>query len=178
MADEPKAARANVSVAVKPPSKALPPVPPERPGSPPPRSSGSGVMRSSTSGVFAAPANSLAGMTLPPISAPHRPGYSSAATPPPLPPPRLASKPKPREEIVEVLSDDVMPVEDDALDEAASSDEVMEADGLGVDPTSDEVSLPPSALDPWFAQLVHGYCPPEAQLFARHVPPTTMPGRD
>jgi len=114
---------------------------------------------------------------LPPISAPSRPAYASAATPPPLPPPRLTARPKPKEEIVEVLNDDVMDVEDDPLDEPGS-DEVLEADGLGVDPTSDEVSLPPSALDPWFAQLVHGYCPPEAQLFARHVPPTTMPGRD
>ncbi len=39
--------------------------------------------------------------------------------------------------------------------------------------------LPPaSALEPWLAQLVHGYCPPESGLFERHTPPTTMPGRD
>nr|WP_225414195.1 glycosyltransferase family 4 protein [Stigmatella hybrida] len=37
---------------------------------------------------------------------------------------------------------------------------------------------PVSALDPWFAQLAHGYCPPEGAQFARHTPPTTFPGRD
>ena len=58
------------------------------------------------------------------------------------------------------------------------NDEVMDSDGMGVDSASGETLLPPSALDPWLAQLVHGYCPPESQLFARHVPPTTMPGRD
>ena len=31
---------------------------------------------------------------------------------------------------------------------------------------------------PWFAQLAHGYCPPEGTRFARHTPPTTFPGRD
>lgn len=39
-------------------------------------------------------------------------------------------------------------------------------------------SPPPSAIDPWLAQLVHGYCPPESGLFDRHTPPTTMPGRE
>ncbi len=151
---------------------------------PPPslKSSSSGLTypaRSSTSGVFGAPANSLAGMTLPPISAPQPRTYATSATPPPLPSQKVAAKPQPKEELVEDLSDDVMGVGDDTLeDDQASNDEVMEADGLGVDPTSDEVSLPASALDPWLAQLVHGYCPPESQLFARHVPPTTMPGRD
>jgi hypothetical protein len=41
-----------------------------------------------------------------------------------------------------------------------------------------DASPPPSAIDPWLAQLVHGYCPPESGLFERHTPPTTMPGRD
>lgn len=39
-------------------------------------------------------------------------------------------------------------------------------------------SPPQSAINPWLAQLVHGYCPPESGLFERHTPPTTMPGRD
>jgi glycosyltransferase involved in cell wall biosynthesis len=41
-----------------------------------------------------------------------------------------------------------------------------------------DASPPPSAINPWLAQLVHGYCPPESGLFERHTPPTTMPGRD
>jgi hypothetical protein len=36
----------------------------------------------------------------------------------------------------------------------------------------------PSSLNPWFAQLAHGYCPPEGIRFDRHTPPTTFPGRD
>ncbi|WP_224361889.1 glycosyltransferase family 4 protein [Hyalangium versicolor] len=41
------------------------------------------------------------------------------------------------------------------------------------------VAEPPhSALDPWFAQVAHGYCPPEGAQFARHTPPTNFPGRD
>lgn len=35
-----------------------------------------------------------------------------------------------------------------------------------------------SALDPWLAQLVHGWCPPDAGLFNRLPPPTTFPGRE
>lgn len=41
-----------------------------------------------------------------------------------------------------------------------------------------DASPPESAIDPWLAQLVHGYCPPGSHLFDRPVPPTTMPGRD
>ncbi|MCP3142513.1 glycosyltransferase family 4 protein [Pyxidicoccus xibeiensis] len=36
----------------------------------------------------------------------------------------------------------------------------------------------PSSLNPWFAQLAHGYCPPDGIRFDRHTPPTTFPGRD
>ncbi len=32
--------------------------------------------------------------------------------------------------------------------------------------------------DPWFAQLLYGYCPPDGVEFARHTPPTNFPGRD
>lgn len=45
-------------------------------------------------------------------------------------------------------------------------------------PEPPEAEPPSSALDPWFAQLAHGYCPPEGAQFARHTPPTNFPGRD
>jgi glycosyltransferase involved in cell wall biosynthesis len=66
---------------------------------------------------------------------------------------------------VEAVDDDVEPVEDDSG---------PEAEGNG----SPQPEPPPSALDPWFAQLAHGYCPPEGAQFARHTPPTNFPGRD
>jgi hypothetical protein len=56
-------------------------------------------------------------------------------------------------------------------DEVPETDDVAEAGQSGV-------HVAASSLDPWFAQLVHGYCPPVADLFNRHTPPTTMPGRD
>jgi hypothetical protein len=55
--------------------------------------------------------------------------------------------------------------------EEISSEEIQE--------TETPVREPPeSRLNPWFAQLAHGYCPPEGTHFARHTPPTTFPGRD
>jgi hypothetical protein len=50
--------------------------------------------------------------------------------------------------------------------------------GDEVSPVDTDSSPPPSAIDPWLAQLVHGYCPPGSHLFDRPVPPTTMPGRE
>lgn len=52
-----------------------------------------------------------------------------------------------------------------------SPDEIMEFN---------EVSLVSrvTRIDPWFAQLVHGYCPPDGIQFSRHAPPTTFPGRE
>lgn len=58
-----------------------------------------------------------------------------------------------------------------------TGEEIMEADEA-IQTVDTDPSPPPSALDPWLAQLVHGYCPPESHLFDRHTPPTTMPGRD
>jgi hypothetical protein len=53
-----------------------------------------------------------------------------------------------------------------------SADEIVEAD-------DSRHTLPPgSRLNPWFAQLVHGYCPPAVTHFARHTPPTNFPGRE
>ncbi|OJH38114.1 glycosyltransferase [Cystobacter ferrugineus] len=55
--------------------------------------------------------------------------------------------------------------------EEISSEEIQETEAPPREP-------PESRLNPWFAQLAHGYCPPEGTHFARHTPPTTFPGRD
>jgi hypothetical protein len=77
------------------------------------------------------------------------------------------------EEAEEISSDEVVEVAG-----AAEPDEVLNADELQAEEVGAAAALPESALDPWHAQLVHGYCPPESNLFNRHTPPTTMPGRD
>lgn len=76
----------------------------------------------------------------------------------------------------EVHDDEVELVNDESYASLHDGDDEIDAGELHALETS--AAPPPSALDPWFAQLVHGYCPPESQLFNRHVPPTTMPGRD
>lgn len=84
----------------------------------------------------------------------------------------------------EVGSDEVEDVpEADApphlADAPAAADEApVMASEESVTTVDTDASPPPSAIDPWLAQLVHGYCPPESGLFERHTPPTTMPGRD
>lgn len=72
------------------------------------------------------------------------------------------------DEIVEVAEAEAAPVDESPL--MASEESVTTVDT--------DASPPASAIDPWLAQLVHGYCPPESGLFLRHTPPTTMPGRD
>lgn len=72
------------------------------------------------------------------------------------------------DEIVDVPEAEAAPVDESPL--MASEESVTTVDT--------DASPPPSAIDPWLAQLVHGYCPPESGLFSRHTPPTTMPGRD
>ena len=62
--------------------------------------------------------------------------------------------------------------------EEISADEIQEAEDTQTGVSLDLADSGPSTLDPWFAQLVHGYCPPEGALFARHPPPTTFPGRE
>ncbi|MCE9667263.1 glycosyltransferase [Myxococcus stipitatus] len=66
-------------------------------------------------------------------------------------------------------------IDEDELQEAeadeATGDAAPEEDGPAPEPLA-------STLNPWFAQLAHGYCPPEGTRFARHTPPTTFPGRD
>jgi glycosyltransferase involved in cell wall biosynthesis len=65
----------------------------------------------------------------------------------------------------------------DALDEADA--QPIEPPQPSTPPVGTVVLEPPdSALDPWFAQLAHGYCPPEGAQFARHTPPTNFPGRE
>jgi glycosyltransferase involved in cell wall biosynthesis len=111
------------------------------------------------------------------------PGTSSSAAgqrlAPPSQPPALAPPDPSDSDIVEVGADEVLEVIDDAPEASPSdtAEEIMEADEA-VQAVDTDPSPPPSALDPWLAQLVHGYCPPESQLFDRHTPPTTMPGRD
>ncbi len=92
------------------------------------------------------------------------------------------------EDIPEVDPDELAVVEalpeaDGSADEEPreiSGEEVQEAEVLEAaeleGPSGPE--LPASALDPWFAQLAHGYCPPEGAQFTRHTPPTNFPGRD
>ncbi|NMO17949.1 glycosyl transferase family 1, partial [Pyxidicoccus fallax] len=63
------------------------------------------------------------------------------------------------------------------LDEA----ELHEVESAPAPEPVDEGPAPepvPSSLNPWFAQLAHGYCPPDGIRFDRHTPPTTFPGRD
>nr|WP_255653993.1 glycosyltransferase [Corallococcus sp. EGB] len=130
-----------------------------------------------------------------------------AAAPPPVPrqgPPRLIPTPpvltpsraaSADDEPEEIAADEAQSLDDDAghtpsnasaaLDEAEEigNDEVHDADSLEVEAADAEDPGPPpqppgSALNPWFAQLAHGYCPPEGARFARHTPPTNFPGRD
>lgn len=90
---------------------------------------------------------------------------------------------------VESVDDQVEPDEEDEADQIdeAEADPIDEAQPVeapraaapAAEPEDAPGLAPPdSALDPWFAQLAHGYCPPEGAQFARHTPPTTFPGRD
>lgn len=74
--------------------------------------------------------------------------------------------------------DEVELVNDESFDSLSDEEPDHEIDAQELHALETSAAPPDSRLDPWFAQLVHGYCPPESQLFTRHVPPTTMPGRD
>ncbi|WNG48686.1 glycosyltransferase family 4 protein [Archangium minus] len=161
---------------------ALPPLPPRREERPPPRPAEPPVLRPSIS--------------IPPL--PPRPRPSSGSRPavpavPPVlspvetpltPPPPLerapvkAEEPEELAEAEEVHEVDASPTPTDAQPledlEEISSAEIHEAET----PETPPREPPESRLNPWFAQLAHGYCPPEGTQFARHTPPTTMPGRD
>lgn len=76
----------------------------------------------------------------------------------------------------EEIADDELMVADPAAD-TGEEDAVMEADDVAHAIETGEQPLL-SKLDPWLAQLIHGYCPPDAPAFNRHTPPTNFPGRD
>ncbi len=100
----------------------------------------------------------------------------SPSAPPPLlrPPPIPVKAAPPDDEIEEIADDEVMPdASADTGEEDGEPEEAHEFDAI----ESNHTPLP-SKLDPWLAQLVHGYCPPDAPAFNRHTPPTNFPGRD
>lgn len=80
------------------------------------------------------------------------------------------------DEVQEIGDDEVLdPSAQTGEEDEAESEELMEAEAEAVE--SDEVPLP-SNLDPWLAQLVHGYCSSDSSFFSRHTPPTNFPGRN
>lgn len=93
------------------------------------------------------------------------------------------ARPQP-EEPDEISSDEVEEAEisaTSAVQLIESDDDLEEADADVAPEPLDEGPAPepvPSTLNPWFAQLAHGYCPPDGIRFDRHTPPTTFPGRD
>ncbi|MFP2910540.1 glycosyl transferase family 1, partial [Pyxidicoccus sp. 3LFB2] len=103
-------------------------------------------------------------------------GADGAATP-------AHSRPR-LDEPDEISSDEVEEAEISASSAArlVEDDEVLhEVEPEPVPEPVDEGPAPepvPSTLNPWFAQLAHGYCPPDGIRFDRHTPPTTFPGRD
>lgn len=150
---------------------------------------------STTSGVRLPPAASAPTGSVLPAPAPgvaSTPSTVRAAAPEALPPMvRLVPNPSPggpplltkeaaasHDEVVEVHEDEVELVNDESFLSMHDGDEHEEIDEGELHALETSAAPPHSSLDPWFAQLVHGYCPPESQLFTRHVPPTTMPGRD
>jgi glycosyltransferase involved in cell wall biosynthesis len=84
----------------------------------------------------------------------------------------------------EISSDEVEEAEVSVSSAARLLDEDAELHEVEAEPASepeDDSAAPepvPSSLNPWFAQLAHGYCPPDGIRFDRHTPPTTFPGRD
>jgi glycosyltransferase involved in cell wall biosynthesis len=102
------------------------------------------------------------------------------ATPPALPVPPVARSPALPGEPPPSRADEAVEISDAEVQavEAPGADGEVVLAAEEVDPVDTDSSPPPSAIDPWLAQLVHGYCPPGSHLFDRPVPPTTTPGRD
>ena len=89
-----------------------------------------------------------------------------------------ARMPESAAEELEISNEEIVPIEGDEGETASDAEPAELADGEVESMAVAGVTPPRSALDPWFAQLVHGWGPPEETLFNRHTPPTTMPGRD
>ncbi|XWX16524.1 glycosyltransferase family 4 protein [Melittangium boletus] len=189
--------------APSPPAAAPPPMPP--PLTPPAAAPAPATAPAAVSPPPIPPRPSLITRAVPPPATepeparpPALPSRPSMAIPP-LPPRggRAPSGPRPAEpatpptaeedEPEEISSshamalqedDDVSPTPRAALPleepEEISDDELQENEPAELPPREP----PASRLNPWFAQLAHGYCPPEGTHFARHTPPTTFPGRD
>lgn len=103
-------------------------------------------------------------------------GFDASATP---------AHPRPRlDEPDEISSDEVEEAEVSASNAARLLEDDADLHEVEAEPTADPVDEGPapepvpSSLNPWFAQLAHGYCPPDGIRFDRHTPPTTFPGRD
>ncbi|MDX2013768.1 MAG: glycosyltransferase [Myxococcaceae bacterium] len=92
--------------------------------------------------------------------------------------PVLARQPADAEPVEEVHDEEFELVNDESFQSLHDGDDDDELHESELEALDTSAAPPPSRLDPWFAQLVHGYCPPESQLFTRHVPPTTMPGKN
>jgi glycosyltransferase involved in cell wall biosynthesis len=184
----PRASSAGLpAVPTRPSSPAIPPLPTRAssPGIPPL------PPRASSAGLPAVPTRpSSPGMSRPAVPPVLSPTPTKA---PPTLPPAVAARALGRQESVEEpeelpeseveeLTSDARPAEEEP--EEISGEEIQEAEAAAPaqgGPASREkpVREPlPSKLNPWFAQLAHGYCPPEGTQFARHTPPTTFPGRD
>ncbi len=190
-APAPVAAPAPAPVPAPEPAQARPPaLPPRREERPATRSPEPPVLRQAEP-LPEKPRPSIPIPPLPPRAKP--PSGSRPAAPPvltplevPASPPAVARTPargeEPEEiseaEAEEIQEVDSVPTPTDALPleepEEISSAEIHEAET----PETPPREPPESRLNPWFAQLAHGYCPPEGTQFARHTPPTTMPGRD
>ncbi len=130
----------------------------------------------------AAPAEQSSGLFPEPPRVPTRPLEVPHSSPSPVP--ELVAE----DEIEEVTDEELEELADEELVEVPSlasasttSDDAPEMaveDAAELQAVDAEASPPDSAIDPWLAMAVHGYCPPESGLFNRHTPPTTMPGRD
>jgi hypothetical protein len=160
------------SVASKPP--ALPSAPAPAPTMPPPLPSTAQRVPSAPS--FRIPARP-AEPPRPAPAPPQRLATSVVEAPPPLRSglPTLPHLPAARgvgaKDLPEADAEDLAEVEPEEIIGEELPDSAEAAGPSGPE-------LPESALDPWFAQLAHGYCPPEGARFTRHTPPTNFPGRD
>ncbi len=89
---------------------------------------------------------------------------------------RAAAPADDADEPAEVGDEEVMEISSGELESAEEAvPEASEHEALEV---ADDHTPLPTRLDPWFAQIAHGYCPSDSAAFSRHTPPTNFPGRD